>query len=142
MSDAKTGWGGEVHLHNGTALTELVEVVSFGLPDDETDEVEVTHLKSPGRRKEFISGLTDGGEVEVELNYIPGSPTDILIRAARAAGDTRAVKFVVPDGDSNWEVTTTAFVRGYGRGPIAAGDRMNATVRLRISGAATEAAGA
>lgn len=147
MTGARIGWGGEVHLStdNTTAnLAELVEVVSFGLPDEETDEIEATHLKSPGRRKEFIAGLIDGGEVEVVLNYVPGSATDILVRAARTAGDTRAVRFVIPDelGDPEWNVDTFAFVKGIGRGTVSANDKIEQTVRLRITGNVTEAAAA
>jgi hypothetical protein len=141
-SDARIGWGGEVHLHNGTTLTQLVEVVSFGLPDEDVNEVEVTHLKSPNKYREFIAGLADRGEVEVSLNYVPGSTTDTLIRAARAAGDTRAVKFVLPNqtGAAAWEITTSAYVSGYSRGPVTAGDKIEATLRLRITAAQTEAA--
>lgn len=141
---ARIGWGGEVWLYNGTALAELVEVVNFGLPDDTTDEVEVTHLKSPGKRREYISGLIDGGSVDVTLNYRPGSTTEALIRAAAAAGDARAVKFVIPDEDGTpaWEVTTTAIVRRNQRGTVAAGDKIEQTITLRITGAQTEAAAA
>lgn len=142
--EPRIGWGGEVWLHNGTALTELKQVVSFGLPEDETDEVEVTHLKSPQKRREFIAGLTDGGEVEVVLNYRPGSDTDALIRAARAAGNARAVRFIIPDEDGTpgWQVDTTAIVRRYARGEVAAEDKIEATMTLRITGAQTEAAAA
>lgn len=144
-SEARIGWGGEVHLStdNTTAnLAELVEVVSFGLPDQDVDEVEVTHLKSPDRYREFIAGLADRGSVEVTLNYVPGSATDTLITAARAAGDTRAVRFVIPDqtGTPEWQIDTFAFVQGYSRGPVSAGDKIEATLRLRITGDQTEAA--
>lgn len=140
MSDALLGWGASVQFHNGTALVELVEVVSFPLPDDEVDDVEVTHLKSPGKRREYISGLIDGGTVDVELNWIPGSVTDALIRTAKAAGDTRTIVFTVPDGDDGWEITTSAYVKGYPRGPVEAGGKLNGVVRFRITGAQTEAA--
>jgi len=144
-SDARIGWGGEVHLStdNTTAnLAELVEVISFGLPDQDVAEVEVTHLKSPGRYREFIAGLADRGSVEVTLNYVPGSATDVLITAAREAGDTRAVRFVIPDqaGDPEWQIDTFAFVQGYARGPVTAGDKIEATLRLRITGDQTEGA--
>lgn len=143
-SEASIGWGGEVHLSTDLTtgnLDELIEVVSFGLPDAAVDEVEVTHLKSPDRYKEFIAGLADRGSVEVTLNYVPGSATDLLISAARAAGTTRAVRFVLPDqaGDPAWQIDTFAFVQGYARGPVAAGDKMEATLRLRITGSQTEA---
>lgn len=145
MSEARIGWGGEVQLGldaNVSSLQELVEVVSFGLPDDQADEVDVTHLKSPGKRKEFISGLTDGGEVEVSLNYVPGSATDLLIRDAKDDGNTRAVRFIIPDelGQPEWQITTACFVKGYSRGPVTAGEKIVATVRLRITGAQSEAA--
>lgn len=145
MSEARIGWGGECQLGASSSvasLVELEEVTSFGLPDDQADEVEVTHLKSPDRRKEFISGLTDGGEVEVSLNYVPGSATDVLIRDAKDAGDTRAVRFIIPDeqGVAEWQITTQCFVKGYSRGPVTAGEKIAATVRLRITGAQSEAA--
>lgn len=142
MSDALIGWGAGVQLHNGTTLVELDEVVSFPLPEDQADEIEVTHLKSPDRRREYIAGLIDGGTVEVELNYVPNSETDQLIRAARSAADVRTIVFTIPDGDTGWEITTSAFVQGYARGPVAVDQKMNAVVRFRITGAQTEAAAA
>lgn len=142
MSDALIGWGAGVQLHNGTTLVELDEVVSFPLPEDQADEIEVTHLKSPDRRREYIAGLIDGGTVEVELNYVPNSETDQLIRAARSAADVRTIVFTIPDGDTGWEITTSTFVQGYARGPVAVDQKMNAVVRFRITGAQTEAAAA
>lgn len=145
MTEARIGWGGEFHLSTDddpANYAEMVEVASFGLPDDQSDEVEVTHLKSPNRRKEFISGLTDGGEVEISFNYDPGSATDLALRDAKDDGDTRAVKFVIPDqvGDPEWKIETFGFVKGYSRGPVAAGEKIAATVRVRITGAQTEGA--
>lgn len=144
-SEARIGWGGEFQLSTSSAvagLVEIGEVVSFGLPNDEVDEVEVTHLKSPDRRREFISGLKDGGEVQVTLNYAPGSASDILIRDAKDTGDVRAVRFIIPDqeGAAAWQITTSGFVKGYDRGPVAAGDKIEATIRVRITGAQSEAA--
>lgn len=143
MSDARSGWGGELWLSTDDTvgnLQELVEVVTFGLPDDTIDEIDVTHLKSPGKRKEFISGLVDGGTVEAELNYVPNSLTDQRIRAARDGRDIRAVRFVIPDevGTPDWQIDTFAFVSAYGRGPVTADGKISSTVRFRITGDATE----
>lgn len=137
---ASIGWAGEVWLHDGTALYELVQVTSFGLPSDTVDRVETTHLKSPNRRREYVSGLVDGGEVEVVLNFRPGSTTDTLLETALATGDSRACKFVVPiAGTPVRDYTTTAIVTGYERGPVTAEDAMEATVTLAITGAVTAA---
>jgi hypothetical protein len=144
-SEARTGWGGEFHLsadNSPANYVELEEVVKFGLPGDEADESEVTHLKSPGKRKEFIRAMLDGGTVDVEFNYVPGSATDVAIRNAQDAGNNRAIKFVIPDeaGDPEWKIETSAFVKGYPRGPIEANGKISATVRFRITGAQSEGA--
>lgn len=137
---ARTGYGGSFHLHNGTALIELVEVVSFSLPNAETETVEATHLKSDGRRREFITGMIDDGELEVVLNYVPGSTTDALIRAAQAAGDSRAFQATVPRATTNWLITGNCIVTGYDRGSVEADGKMEATMTVRLTGAPTEAA--
>jgi hypothetical protein len=143
--EPRTGWGGEVHLSSDATtanLYELVQVVSFGLPQPETADVESTHLKSPGKRREFIAGLIDGGSVDVVLNYRPGSDSDIKIRSARDARDVRAIRFVIPDqaGDPEWQVDTTGLVTAYKPGDVTADGKIEATMTVRISGDVTEAA--
>jgi hypothetical protein len=149
MTDARIGWGGKVYL--GTSALEstlmlLSEVVDTTFPQDEADEVEVTHLASPGKRKEFIAGLIDGGEVTVTLNYTPGSATDLLLAAALEDGETRSVRFVVPseagDGSADWNFTTSGFVKRYAPNSMSAGDKISATAVIRITGAQQQGAGA
>ncbi len=142
--EASIGWGGEVHLSTDATianLDELVQVVSFTLPESTTDRVETTHLKSPNRRREYTAGLVDGGEVEVVLNFRPGSTTDAAIEDAQLAGEERAVRFVVPHlGVAAWDYTTTGIVTGYNRGAVTADGKMEATMTIAISGDVTSAA--
>jgi hypothetical protein len=141
--EASIGWGGEVWLSTDATeanLAELVQVVSFALPSDTADRVETTHLKSPNRRREYTSGLVDGGEVTVTLNFRPGSDTDQAIEDALEAGDERYVRFVVPElGVPSWMYDTTVIVTGYDKGEVSAGDKMEATVTLSLTGAITGA---
>lgn len=139
-----TGWGGEFWLHNGTALTELTTVTSVGLPEDQVDEVEVTTLKAPGRRKQYISGLIDGGSFDVEMNYIPHEADDILCLAAKNAGDVRGWKIVVPkaDGTDSRMFTGNGFVKGYKINPLKPGEAKTCVLTIRVTGAVTEAAAA
>lgn len=140
MSDERTGWGGQFWLHNGTALTKLVGVTGIGFPDDQADEAEVTTLEAPGKRKQYIRTLIDGGEFEVEMNYIPASATDTLCQAARDEGDVRDWKIVVPDVDGApaREVSGTAFVKMYSRSDLTPGEPLTATLTLRVTGAVIE----
>jgi hypothetical protein len=149
MTAARIGWGGKVYLStDGTEanLTQLSEVVDTAFPQDQADEVDATHLLSPGRRKEFISGLIDAGSVTVTLNYVPGGATDLLLTAAKENGTTRKVRFEIPDdtgtGAIEWNVTTSCFVKQYAPDKMAAGEKITATAVLRITGAQEQGAGA
>lgn len=140
MTLAKTGWGGQFHLHNGTALTKLDEVVSFGLPMSEVETIEATHLESPGRRRQYISGMIETGDLEVVLNYIPGSATDLLIDAALDAGGQRAFRAVVPNATTGRKFEGTCIVTGHDRGSIEADGKMEATMTLKITGVTVQSA--
>lgn len=141
---ASIGWGGEFHLSSDATtgnLYELVQVVSFGLPNDQVDTVETTHLKSANRRREYVAGLVDGGDVQIVVNFRPGSDTDSAIEDAKAGGDLRAARFVVPEtGVAAWKYDTTVIVTGYDKGEVTADGKMEATITVRISGAVTGAA--
>lgn len=66
-----------------TAFTYLAEVFDITPPSETTDMVDATHMQSPNRTREFISGLTDPGEASFEMNYVPGSLSDKALIAAK-----------------------------------------------------------
>lgn len=141
MSGEGIGWGASAFLHNGTALTELVGVFNLTLPNPQTDDVEVTHYKSPNREREYIAGLIENGEIQLEMNYIAGSPTDLLLSAAKTAGNVRACKIIVPSSATanGWQFTFNVYVKGYERA-IPVDDRMTAVATVKVAGAVTETA--
>lgn len=141
MADVTIGWGAEFHLDDASnVLTELGEITGISLPNPQMEDVEATHFKSPNRRREYIAGLIEDGEGTFEMNYNPGSATDVILRAAIADGVTRSYKIVVPDGAGSWEITGDCIVKGYERN-VPIDDRMTASVTIRFTGASTEAAG-
>jgi hypothetical protein len=148
MTEARIGWGGELHVSTDNTeanLVELAEVRDVGFPQDEADEHEVTHLKSPNRRKEFIQGLIDGGEFAATLNYVPGSATDLLLTAAKDAGTTRKIKIVIPDesgtGAADWNIVTSAFVKRYAPDTMEPNAPITATASFRVTGAYEQGTG-
>lgn len=142
MSLASIGWGSEFSLHNGTALTELDEVTEINFPEFESEEIEVTHLKSPGRKREYIAGMSDGGEFDVTMNYIPGSTTDLLCQAAEAAKDVRQWEIGVSAADGTIEraIAGTGFVKKYARNGLSPDGVKQAVLTIKVSGNVTEAA--
>lgn len=140
MTAAKTGWGGEFWFDNNSgSLTELVEVKSFTLPNGTVEQLDATHLKSPGRRREKIAGMIDDGDLSVTLNYVPGSVTDLLIMQAFTEGDIRSYAAEIPRASGvNWVVSGDAFISGVDRGEITPDGIMEVTVTFTLSGAPTE----
>lgn len=140
MTGAKTGWGGEFWLDNDAgALTELVEVKSFTLPNGETEQIDATHLKSPNRRREFVAGMIDDGELEVVMNLVSGSATDVLIETAQTDGVTRTWKAVVPRASGSRTYTGECIVTGYDHGTVEPDAVMEATLTIKLSGSYTAA---
>src|SRR5687768_16228446 len=56
-------------------FTAIAEVDSISPPQTVADDVEVTHLTSPNRTKEYIQGMLDAGEASAHINWLPGDPT-------------------------------------------------------------------
>lgn len=148
MTEARIGWGGELHLSSDNTeanLVELDEITRVGFPQDEADEHEVTHLKSPNRRKEFIQGLIDGGEIPFAGNYVPGGATDLLLTAAKAAGTHRKCKIVVPDetgtGAPDWNFVFSVFVKTYKPDDMEANTPITMAGTLRVTGDVEQGSG-
>jgi Lambda phage tail tube protein, TTP len=131
---ASVGYMGEVWLHNGTALYELVEVTGFDIPSKgEREQVEKTHLKSPDWRREYLSTFYEDADFNVMLNYRPLSDTAVLLDAAHGAGNTRAMKMVIPqNGVPFAQIELTARCLNVTRGEVGANDVMESTATFRI----------
>ena len=141
---ATIGYGATFKLGNAASpsvLTEIGEVTSISLPNPQSDTHEATHFKSPDKAKEYISGLTDYGEITIGINYVAGGTSDLLISAAR--NQKRSVEIDIPTTASTtgWKFTFNAIVTGYAK-DVPLNDRQTATVTLRVAGAVTEAVGA
>lgn len=136
MADGAIGYGGTFEVQDGTATdsdwVELGLIVNITPPSDSVDQIEITHMQSPGRKKQFIAGLSDPGEMSLELNYMPGSETDEFILDWRASGETRSSRISYPATTSLVDTFPT-FVSSY-TPQITAADKMTATLGLKVAG--------
>ncbi len=144
MSDVETGHLTEFWLWDPTlgtpALVELGELTEVPLPEGTADLVETSHMKTIGYKSYINAPLKDGEEADLVMNYIPGSPTDILCRKAKAYGRQLQYKIVLVNGDGTWEISGELIVRNYVRSnPML--DRRTGTLRVKWSSEETEAAG-
>lgn len=78
MSDAKIGYGARFltrYPDSPDTYVEWGEVTGITPPNLSRDSVDVSHMQSPNRHREFIPGMIDPGEVTIEFNLIPGGTT-------------------------------------------------------------------
>lgn len=140
-SEAQIGWGSEFWLADAAGvLKELDEVTEIPFAEPTADDVEVTHFKSPNRTKEYIPGMIEPGDGTITLNYIPGSPTDLLITDARKSGKVRAFRSVIPTSEGTWQTDGFLYVKSRGRA-VPIGDRMTQSVSVRFTGSEREGPG-
>lgn len=140
-SEAQIGYGATFAIGNGASpevFTALAEVTDITPPSDNVDVVEITHLSSPNRTKEFVVGLNDPGECSLTLNFLPGEADDDAIQALR--GDTAPTNFRITfpaiSGNPAVNWTFAGYLVGY-EPTVPIGDRMTATVRIKVTGSYT-----
>lgn len=136
-TSARIGMGTivEVSTNSGGSWTELGEVTNFEPPSDTIDQIDVTHMRSPNRRREFIQGLTDGGNCTVEMNFVPGSTTDQLIRSIIDAAVNILCRVTWPGSPTvvwTFEASTESYTIS-----AAPDDKLSATWQMKTSGATT-----
>lgn len=140
-SEAGIGYGSETWLSkpDGT-LFELDEVTEVLLPEESTDDVETTHMKSPGKRKQYKPGLIEPGDAKLTVNYVPGSPTDLLLREMQSTRRIGKFKTTIPDdeGIPTWKIEGFLYVKSRSRA-VTVGAVKTMTVNVRITGAVDEA---
>lgn len=135
--EASTGWGSEVWMstdNTAANLDQLVEVVSFTAGTASADRVETTHLKSPGRRRQYTVGMIDSGEAEIVINMRRGSDTYVAIKAALVAGTERYFRFNYAElGVLTWQDNVFGVVTGFDEGEVSADGKMEATMTVALN---------
>jgi predicted secreted protein len=81
-------------------FTAIANVTDITPPGIERETYDVTAHDSPEAWREFIGGLKDGGEVEIEINYDPREHDSLV--ADFADPNPRNYKVVWPLSLGNW----------------------------------------
>lgn len=135
-SEASLGYGSKFKISDNASpgvFTEIAEVFNITPPNFEADDVDVTHNQSPNRTRETIPGLKTPGDCSFEMNFVPGSASDILLLALLQSGEQRACQIEFPNAET-WSFL--AAVKGY-EVSMPTDDKMTATVSMQVSGSIT-----
>jgi predicted secreted protein len=135
-TEARVGMGSRFEIGDGAdpeVYTQLAEVININPPSMSRDALDATHMLSPEQWREFVPGLKDGGEVSVDMNFIPGGAGETQIMANLAADNTANYRITFPNGVS-W--TFAAFCTGF-EPSVPHDDKMSATATFKVSGKPT-----
>ncbi len=134
-TNATPGFGTLLQVGNGAGTyTTLAEVKDMTGPNLQHDTEEVTHHQSPGRFKEFIATLIDGGEVTFSMNYIMQNATQSIssgLSKDMIEHTLRNIKIVFPDvGSTEWILP--CFVTGW-EPSMPVGSVFDCSVTLKVA---------
>src|SRR5687768_11048706 len=112
---------------------EIGQMTGFTGPDNESSEIDVTHLRSTG--KEYLTGLMDAGNLSFTGFWDPADPAQVAMRNDQAAQTSSVYTLTLTDTPPS-VMTFTAFVKQMGMS-IAPDGAIGLTGSLRITGAPT-----
>jgi predicted secreted protein len=136
---AKIGYGTLFKTGNGAApevFTTLAEVTAITPPSMARDSVDASHEQSPDSWREFIAGMKDGGEVSLDLNFVPGGTAAAALAAELDLEGSEAVKnrqILFTDG-SMFEFA--GFLTGW-EPDAPLDDKMSGTATFKVTGKPT-----
>lgn len=134
-SEALIGIGTEFYRWDETSSSwkQLSEITDVSGPSKAREAVEVTHLNSPDKYKEFIKGLKEAGDVSLSMNFTRAQ-YDIMSTDFESENNQN-YKIVIPDA----ERTTIEFegmITELGLA-IPVGDKITSDVTIKVSGKPT-----
>lgn len=137
-TNAGIGFGALLAIFNDgspSGFQTIAEVTSISGPSLARDAVDATHTASEEGWREYIPGLKDAGEVSIEMNYIPGSFGDELMRATFDSDQPAQFRITEPNSPAT-VLTFYAIVTAYEL-ERPNDDKMVATATLKITGKVT-----
>jgi predicted secreted protein len=134
-TQAAIGYGAKLELFDSSQFVTIGEVTKLTPPNLAVDSVDATHMVSEGAAREFIAGLINYGDIKVEMNLVPDSASDDLIRTllvARAAVQWRITLPPLTDSP-NHILDGEGIITGYETDAPVDG-KMVATLTIKVSG--------
>ncbi len=109
---------------------------SIGEISPSSDEIDVTTLDSANGYKEFLQGLKDSGELQLNGFLIKGDTGQAELRTGFTSGTPSAVVVTFPDTTT---VSFSAYVKSFTMGAAETNGAVGFGATLRITGAVTVA---
>ena len=132
MTSAVLGSLAQFKLGDGASpivYTKVAEVLRVGEIGSTAPEVSVTNLDSTSQ--EYIGGLVDGNQFEIEMNHLVGNTEQELLRDG--VGVTKVIQMTWNDSP-NTNASFSAVVLDFSRGETTPEVQLKSTCSFRITG--------
>lgn len=117
-----------------TAIANVMSISGLG---GQKSDIDITNFDSTA--KEFLVGLEDSGQVQVEINYAPANTTHTTLWDLKGSGELRTWRIVSPGASPAPYFQFAATVQQF-QINFQTDDVVRATVTLRVSGSITKSA--
>lgn len=130
-SGAVRGYGSTVRIGRGATptWTKLTGVEEFEFPDQTPDDVPTTHLESPNDTEEAIPGMRKLASWSLNLQYVPGNATDLLLADLESTSETVLLELTAVGGAAT---EYAAYVKSWRPTGIKATDKMMAVLSMTV----------
>ena len=90
-------WIGPVGVGAGTVTdwTQIYGIEELNTPERTPDDIDVTHMQSPGRSRESIPGLMSIADWSQDLQYWPAHASQVMVDALATLTETGAYEEVL-----------------------------------------------
>lgn len=109
QSQVDIGYGTIIRVGRGEGptWTQIMGGETAGVPSQPPEDIDVTHFQSPNRTRETRPGLKPVADYSLELQYWPGSATDVLLMELADLTGAGTPEMVVlemtPNGGATWQ---------------------------------------
>jgi len=117
-------------------FTNVAEVVNISLNGRSLDLIDATHMESPNTHKEYIPSLLDSGEVQFDLNFLPGTAAQYGIETDRANRTKRNFKLVWTNSTSPNTYSFSGYVTAFDA-QASIDDKLTGSATIKITGPIT-----
>jgi len=130
MSNAFSGLGTIFNRWDGSQWAAIAEINSISGPSASRETIDVTTLDTVGGYRKFISGLRDGGDVSLNMNFTKA--TYELMKDDFEDNAVQEYQIVLPDDDG----TVLQFEGLVTELPveIPLDDKVSANITIKVSG--------
>lgn len=122
---------------DGTEVfTNVAEVTNISLNGRSLDLIDATHMESPNTHKEYIPSLLDSGEVQFDVNFLPGTIAQYGLETDRAARTKRNFKLVWTNSASPNTYSFSGYVTAFDA-TASIDDKLSGSCTIKITGPIT-----